>query len=97
MNAFVKCVIDPDSYDFLKDNMTLITNGNQVAAGIKRMTLWTYMNEMVRDRRLKASVYKDIILNSIANERYDVIYENQLNFLRQCIGYMSSGGSSAST
>jgi len=66
MTAFAKCVIDPDSYDFLKDNISIITNGNQAAAGIKRMTIWTYMNEMVRDSRLKASVYKDIILRNIA-------------------------------
>ena len=66
MQGFVRCLVDSDSMAFLNSNISRLTGGGTASAGLRRMTAWHNMNEMVRDRKIKASAYKDIILANIA-------------------------------
>jgi len=38
------------------------------------MVIWFYMNEMVRDGKLKVEQHRDVVLNTIADETEDGIY-----------------------
>jgi hypothetical protein len=52
------------------------------------MLIWFYMNEMVRDGNpnLKVAKHIDVVLNTIADEVEDGIYEFELNFADESTG-----------
>lgn len=72
---FVRCILDNDSLTFFKTNISKITGGGVAAAGLRRMMTWNHINEMVRDQMIKVSDLKDIVLNNLATETDDSIYD----------------------
>ena len=49
--------------EFFKNNINLIQDPFQ------RNVIWHYMNESVRDQKIKVQDYKDVILNNIYAEK----------------------------
>ena len=70
---------------WLQSNISKIT-GNAANSGLLRMTAWFYMNEMVRDGKTKVINHRDIVLNNIAAEAQDAIYDAQLRFISTSTG-----------
>lgn len=50
------------------------------------MIIWFYMNEMVRDARIKVAPYRDVVLGLIPDEVEDTIYNFELGFLNESTG-----------
>jgi hypothetical protein len=72
---FVKYVIDNTSLAFFQANINSINKTADAAEGaLTRMIIWNYMNEMVRDGRLKLLPYLDTVLANISKETEDSIY-----------------------
>jgi hypothetical protein len=59
--GYVKCVIDDNSLSFFQQNINSINKGLVAEDSLSRMIIWFYMNEMVRDARIKVGPYKYII------------------------------------
>jgi hypothetical protein len=83
----VKCVIDEVSLAFFQENINNISTTDPAEAALARMTIWLYMNEMVRDGKLKLIPYCQTALNQLSNETEDAIYDFQLRFLTQATGF----------
>ena len=80
---FVKCVIDTDSLEWFQTNINNINKGETSTDNITRMTIWFYMNQMVRDGRTKLLTYRDVILNVLAGQTEDFIFGFELSFLNE--------------
>lgn len=72
---FVKVTIDDTSLQFFMANINLINKGDAATDALTRMVIWFYMNEMVRDQKIKVWDYRDVVLNLIADEPEDGIYQ----------------------
>lgn len=53
----------------------MINKGDAATDALTRMVIWFYMNEMVRDQKIKVWDYRDVVLNLIADEPEDGIYQ----------------------
>ena len=77
--SFVKSVIDPVSLEFFKKNLDKITDI------LSRTLIWRSFYDMVKDAKMTAAKYLDIIVNSLANEPSDGIFETQLSYISMAI------------
>ena len=90
MTGFVRCLVDQTSREFLNSNISKITGGGAAASGLIRMCAWHNLNEMVRDAKIRAVDYKNVIISNIPSETLDAIYDFQISFLATCLGYISN-------
>ena len=87
---FVRCILDNSSLTFFKTNISKITGGGAAAAGLRRMITWNHINEMVRDGLVKANDLKTMVINNLGTETDDSIYDFELTFFSQALGYMAN-------
>lgn len=74
------------------ENINSINKGDPAEDALTRMVIWFYMNEMVRDCKIKVFDYRDVVLNQIGDEPEDGIYQFELAFLNECTGsYIARG------
>lgn len=78
--------MDDTSLLFFQQNINQINKGLPENDALTRNIIWFYMNEMVRDGKLKLLPYRDVILSNIPDEPEDGIYSFELQFLNESTG-----------
>jgi aminopeptidase N len=82
-HTFAKNVIDKVSLAYFEKNL------HNVHDILSRTLIWRSFFEMVKDAKMRADKFVDIIIKSLANEASDAIFENQFDFVHASINTYS--------
>lgn len=69
------------SLTWFQGNINSINKGEPARDSLVRMVVWFYMNEMVRDGKIKIESYRNLVLERLADEPEDYIYNFELGLL----------------
>ncbi len=82
-HTFAKNVIDKISLAYFEKNL------HNVHDILSRTLIWRSFFEMVKDGKMRADRYVDIIIECLAVEESDAIFETQLEFVHTAINTYS--------
>lgn len=82
-HTFAKNVIDKVSLTYFEKNLRNVTDI------LSRTLIWRSFFEMVKDGKMRADRFVDIIIESLADEVSDAIFETQFDFVHASINTYS--------